>query len=92
MKLLIFSIRDSAAEYYQNPVFARTRAEIIRSLALAVSEDGNALGQHAEHFSLFELGSFDALSGVILLHQAPELVINVWDLKGVSGNGLRVTP
>lgn len=81
MKMLIFSVRDSAAEYYQEPVYARTRAEIIRSLQHEISKDGSPFGRHAEHFSLFELGSFDTDDAAILLHNAPQLVINLWDLK-----------
>lgn len=84
MKNLLFTIRDSAAEYYQDPVFARTRAEILRSLMMAMRDEKNPLSVHAEHFSLFELGSFDPVTAAVELHKSPQLVVNLWDLPKVD--------
>jgi len=81
MKMLVFSVRDSAAEYYQEPVFARTRAEIIRSLQNALGDPKAPFSQHAEHFALFEVGTFDTDTGMLVAHNAPVLVVGVWDLK-----------
>jgi len=81
MKLLLFTLFDACAEYYHNPVYARTRAEAIRSLVLAVSDPSTQYAQHAEHFTLFELGTFEPLTAKLELHQAPVHVINAWELK-----------
>jgi len=81
LKLLIFALRDSCAEYYTNPIYARTRAEAIRSLGLAVNDGQSDIGGHPEHFSLFELGSFDPENGRIEVHALPVGVISALDLK-----------
>lgn len=80
MKMLVFCLRDSAAECYLEPRLARTRAEIMRSLAEAVRGDSD-IGRHAEHFSLFEVGSWDSDTGLVTSHNSPLLVINAWELK-----------
>jgi len=81
MKMLVFCLRDSAAECYLEPRYARTRAEIIRSLAEAVKSADSDLGRHSEHFSLFEIGSWDSDTGLVSSHLSPVLVINAWELK-----------
>lgn len=81
MKLLVFSLRDSAAECYLEPRMARTRAEIIRSLSDAVKGGESDIGRFAEHFSLFEIGSWDSDSGLVSSHLSPVLVINAWELR-----------
>jgi len=85
IKLLLFTLYDACAEYYVNPIYARTRAEAIRSLTLAVADPSTQYAQHAEHFSLFELGTFDPLTARLELHQAPVLVINAWELRPQVG-------
>jgi len=81
MRMLVFCLRDSAAECYLEPKLARTRAEIIRSLGEAVRNADSDLGRHSEHFSLFEVGAWDSETGLVYSHGAPQLVINAWELK-----------
>lgn len=85
MRSVIFAMRDSCAEYFQEPVYARNRAEMIRSLGMAVGDAKSPFSQHAEHFALFELGWFDPITGRIELHLQPVLVINAFELKANLG-------
>lgn len=78
---LFFCLRDSKAEYCMDPVLARTRAEAIRSLEKAVRDQGSDISAHAEDFALFELGSFDPVTGAILAHVQKVHVMDAVDLK-----------
>jgi len=86
MKELVFSLRDSQAECYGQLMFARTRMEIMRSLARAVNSGADSdVCNHPEHFTLFEVGSFDRQSGQLVAHEGPVFVIGAWELLSTAG-------
>lgn len=62
MKLLAFSIRDSKAEAFMRPFFAPTRGLAVRSFRDMCNEDG-PVSKHPDDYQLFEIGSFDELTG-----------------------------
>ena len=69
MKMVICSIRDSAADAYGRPFFLPSVGVAIRSFTDEVdrpSED-NQIYQHPEDFDLFELGEFDDTTGRFVL-------------------------
>jgi len=90
MKMLAFAIRDSKAEYFQEPIFARTRAEAIRSLEMELRSEKSRFRQCANDFALFELGSWDALTGKLEVHQQPVHVINAFEVVPQAPKGLEV--
>ena len=74
MKMVICSIRDSAADAYGRPFFLPSVGVAIRSFTDEVnrpSED-NQIYQHPEDFDLFELGEFDDTTGRFVLLDTPK--------------------
>lgn len=64
-------VYDSKAEAYLNPFFVRSSGEAIRGFgdeANSKSSDSQ-LSMHPEDYTLFELGTWDELSGVIELYE-----------------------
>lgn len=70
----IYTVRDVKAEAYLNPFVLRSKGEAIRGFADEANRKDSAIGAHPEDYVLFELGSFDELTGKIDLHPAPENV------------------
>lgn len=79
MALVICSLYDSAAESYSHPLPFKSLGEAIRSIQDALRDDKSKLAAWPEHFSLFQIGTFDEHEGV-LQAVPPKLVINVWSL------------
>lgn len=64
----VYTINDSKAEFYQSPFFARTNDEAKRLFAQAVndvSSKNNQLAQSPSDFTLFGVGSFDEVTGLV---------------------------
>lgn len=61
----IFSVYDSKSEAYGMPMFLRSVAEAIRSFTDAANSSDSMLAKHPADFTLFELGEYDQLSGVL---------------------------
>ncbi len=72
--LSAFTVRDSAAEAFMRPFFAQSKGAAIRSFADQVNDtDGNPIWQHPEDYTLFELGTFDELTGFLKVHEPRSL-------------------
>lgn len=77
MNLEIFAVFDSAAAAFLPPWTVPTRAMALRALSeLPESQPAHEFVRHAEHYTLFQVGTFDATSGVIK-PCAPEAVSNL---------------
>lgn len=64
----IYTIRDKKAEYYMEPQLYRTSHDAVRACKNSVNNDQNGLfAKNAEDFSLFEIGSFDEMTGNITI-------------------------
>lgn len=81
MKLKIFSIRDSKAEAFLQPIFATTTGVAMRQLGAAVNQDGHDLNKFTDDYALFDLGEFDDQSGLIAPNPTPTVVCQAHDLK-----------
>ncbi len=58
MRFLAFSVYDSAADFYDVPMFLRTDEEAVRLFSdIAVSAE-TTVGKHPECYSLFCIGDF----------------------------------
>ncbi|QCQ84579.1 nonstructural protein [Blackfly microvirus SF02] len=64
MKMLIFTVFDSAVGAYLQPFFSRSHGEAIRSFQDACNDAKSQFNQHAMDYTLFHLGSFDDGGGV----------------------------
>lgn len=76
--MLYFSIRDNAAETYENPFLRPTKAAAMRAVQDAMSEPG-PWGKHPEDYALYYLGEFDDTSGIIL-GTPPEHISSLMDI------------
>lgn len=65
MELYMFSVHDSKAKVFSNPMFARTRGEAIRSFADAVNTEDHDFRRHASDYTLFIVGSFYPETGMV---------------------------
>lgn len=67
----IFTVFDSKARVFGNPFFAINEHVACRDFKLAATDPGSSISKTPEDFSLFEIGSFDDLLGVISPLQNP---------------------
>lgn len=82
----IFSVFDSKAAAYVQPLFADTRALAVRMFQSAVCSSGHQFNMYAADFTLFEIGSFDDLSGLLQPLPAPEMVVSAHTLLATASN------
>lgn len=68
----VCSVYDSKAEAYMRPFFAEATGQAIRSFSDEVNSarEDAVLSAHPEDFTLFELGTFDPLTGALLPYEA----------------------
>lgn len=64
MKLLVFTVYDSAVGAHLQPFFSRSMGEAIRSFQDACNDPKTQFNSHAMDYTLFLLGSFDDAGGV----------------------------
>ena len=79
MKQMVFSVFDSVAAVYGNPIFVVNRGIAVRSFSDAVSDSASSLAKHAADYKLYFLGEFDTVSGELIKLRAPEFVCNASD-------------
>lgn len=81
MKLVIVAMRDSAVNAFMSPLFVPTVGAAVRSFQDAVN--GNEAGdikKHPEDFEMFELGTFDSITGEFDVLEKPRSVARGKDL------------
>jgi len=61
----IYTVYDTKAEQYGNPVFCRTDAEARRQFATVAEDPTNEIGKHPEDFILYRIGTWDNENGNI---------------------------
>ncbi len=69
MILKIYSIYDAAAAAHLPPFFLATDAMAIRTFSDCVQDSKHAFSQHPDHYTLFDHGTFDNLTGEILSNE-----------------------
>lgn len=67
----VFSIYDEKAKMYQPPFMAHTKGQVIRTFTDIVNEKGHPINQHPSDYTLFELGTFDNLTGKYECNKTP---------------------
>ena len=73
VKQQLFTVYDSKAQLYSPPTLSHNRATATREFTVAVTSEGHQFNTHAEDFTLFHIGEWDAEAGTAHLHQ-PETV------------------
>lgn len=76
MKLFIFCVRDSASDQFGNPMFLIAPGQAVRSFTSEVNRaaEDNIMFSHPDDFELFEVGSFDTVSGAFETFQPRSVV------------------
>lgn len=59
MKLKMFVIFDSKAEFYMPPFYSHATGQAIRSFQDMACDPNHQIGQHPSDYTLFEIGEFD---------------------------------
>lgn len=59
----LYTIYDSKAEHYGNPISVRTDAEARRQFSVVATDPNTEIGRHPEDFMLFRIGSFNSETG-----------------------------
>lgn len=67
-KLLAFAVYDSKAEAYLRPFFAEAKGLAVRSFQDAVNDEKSPMCAHAADYTLFHVGSFDPVTGIVEGH------------------------
>lgn len=76
-----FCVYDTQAEFYSLPYFSQTLALALRSFSdVCNAPDGN-VSKHPEDFYLYEVGSFDDVTGLFTPLTAPHRVVSALELK-----------
>lgn len=75
MKINVYSILDSAVESFNQPFYARSRAEAVRMFREACKTDKSFIANPRD-YTLFEVGGFDDASGALTAPNAPIRVIS----------------
>lgn len=82
--LKVFAIYDSKIEAFQAPFYARRVGEAERFLTDSVNDPNTSYSKYPEDFTLFELGSFDVLTGKFTVLDAPHSISNLVVFKKAS--------
>lgn len=72
MKILVFSIHDSAAECFKPPWCAPSKGIALRTFSDLANTEGNDISRYPRDFTLFELGTFDDQKATMELHRTPK--------------------
>lgn len=65
-KMCVFSVYDSKAEAYAMPFFQKTIGLAIRSFEQAAKDPESNLYKYPGDFTLFQIGEFDEIKGVLV--------------------------
>ncbi len=65
----IYSIFDEAAQAHLPPFFLPTDAMAKRTFGDCINDAKHAFAQHPDHYTLFDHGTFDNITGEILSHE-----------------------
>lgn len=65
MKQYIFSVYDSKAEMFNQPMFFKAKPEALRAFQDEANRLDSAIFKHPGDYSLFLIGEFDVETGLI---------------------------
>jgi len=63
MRMNAYTVRDSAAEAFNDPFFLRTHGEALRYFAQAVNQENHPFNQHPDDYTMFHIGEFCTETG-----------------------------
>lgn len=79
----VFAVYDSAAEVFGQPMFVPSRGVAIRSFTDEVNraDANNQLFAHADDFTLYHIGDYDDVKGVMIPAEQIEVAARGKDVK-----------
>lgn len=80
MVLKVFTVFDSKAEAYLNPIYFQTKGQAIRAFSDTAKDGQSMISKHPQDYTLFEIGEYDQLKGEI----------NMYSAKVSCGNGVEL--
>lgn len=86
MKISMYSIYDRKSNEYWSPKVAVNDDSIKRDFAMMVNEPGTLVFGFPADFELYEVGSFDTVSGKLEPNNNPYFICSAKDLIGVVRN------
>lgn len=72
----IFTVHDSKAETYMQPLFYKTSAMALRSFTEAVKDTSTDFHKFSSDYTLVELGEYDDATASIVTHEKPRILAN----------------
>lgn len=79
--LKIYAILDSKAAAFGNPFYMRSIGEAVRAFNDEAKKENSMVKNYPEDFTLFELGDYDQVTGIIKPLQAPKSIGNAVSLQ-----------
>lgn len=77
----LFSVHDSKAEAYLQPIYFKSTGEAIRAFQTTCNDEKSQFNQYPSDFTLVELGSWDELTAKIITHDQPRILTNASEYK-----------
>nr|WAE43819.1 MAG: nonstructural protein [Microviridae sp.] len=77
----IYAIRDKRMQVFRTPFIENHDVLAIRSLTMAMHDPNLAVTAFPEDFALYEMGTFNDQTGVIVSFPEPNLVITAVQIK-----------
>lgn len=70
----MYTLYDSKSESYVAPFYAKAKGDALRQITAVVNDPNSKhdFGKYPEDFTLFEIGMFDDVTGLITTHKAHE--------------------
>jgi len=66
----VYTVYDCKSEIYLTPFQRSTRGQCIRDFTDTVCDPKSQFNKHPEDYTLFEIGTYDDLSGVFEMYEA----------------------
>lgn len=88
----MFSLRDSKALAFLQPFFSTASGSALRALSDAVSDSKSPIGLHPEDYILYEVGSFDDLTGEVKAVSPIKMLACAADFRTAVGSPSMVVP
>lgn len=81
MELKMFSIRDSKAEIFHPPFFAKSHGEAERNFHQLTQDDKSTIAKYPEDFDLYYFGTYNDQTGKMTTSDSPTHIVKAINLK-----------
>ena len=81
---MIYSVYDDAAKAFLPPFFVRSKGEAVRSFSSAVGQSDHQFSKFKSDYTLFELGSYDDVTGLITPFSVVSRVMSAIEVGDVT--------